>query len=76
MEKRGVRASVYTVYGVRCSSGAREDHRDANFSNRHNLKMIKYYQQKCKSCIFIRHTVKGEGTRKMQEARKRRKYSE
>lgn len=61
LEKRSVRASVYTVYGVKCSSSAREDHRDADFSNRHDSKMIEYYQQKCESCIFIHHTGSKRG---------------
>lgn len=73
--KSGVRASVYTVFGVRCSSGAWEDHRDANFSNRHNLKII---HSRNAGVVYLStiEEVKGEGTRKMQEAGKRRKYSE
>lgn len=61
MEKRSMRASVYTVYGVKSSSSAREDRRDANFSNRHNLEMMEYYQQKCESCVFIHHTGSKRG---------------
>lgn len=64
MGKRSVRASVYTVYGVKSSSSAREDRRDANFSNRHNLEMMEYYQQKCESCIFIHHTGSKRGRNK------------
>lgn len=59
-----MRASVYTLYGVKGSSCAWEDRRVANFSNRHNLEMMEYYQQRCESCIFIRHTGSKRGRNK------------
>lgn len=67
MGKRSVRARVYTVYGVKGSSCAREDRRDANFSNRYNLEMMEYYQQRCESCIFIHHTGSKRGRDKENE---------